>query len=411
MSLFRVCNAVYACLLTTCYVAAQSEGEKPSSSLPYATFSAFTGKPTKSRVRLRATPSYEGGIVRELKRDELLTVVGESDDFYEVLPPEDVQGYIFRTYILDGVVEGAHVNVRLKPDLDAPILAQLNSGDRIEGIIDPEHPKWMKVKLPENSHLYVAKEYLNRVGDVHFKSKIEHRQRAAAHLLHVLHEKTHAEFQQPFDKMEINDIRTHYQRFIAEYGDMPEMIEQAKQALTSLEVHYLQRKLAYLEEQAQAATTAKETNQKLAATLQAQQAKISHLEQQVAQRRTPSSVPPSPPPAQSPSPHMQAWIPVEDQLLEVWAQVTGSHSLQDFYEEQKQSSFVLRGTLEPYTRAVRNKPGDFLLIDPKSRLPIAFVYSTRVNLQDLVNQTVALRVSPRDNHGFAFPAYFALEIE
>jgi hypothetical protein len=42
-------------------------------------------------------------------------------------------------------------------------------------------------------------------------------------------------------------------------------------------------------------------------------------------------------------------------------------------------------------------------------LPIAYLYSTQVDLQGKVGQAVTLQAAPRPNHHFAFPAYFVLE--
>ena len=63
--------------------------------------------------------------------------------------PLQMSGPMFiRTFVLDNVIEGNRVNARLKPDLESPVVAQLNSGDRVEGIIHPANNKWMEIKLP-----------------------------------------------------------------------------------------------------------------------------------------------------------------------------------------------------------------------------------------------------------------------
>ncbi|MEK7339256.1 MAG: hypothetical protein AABZ92_00910, partial [Verrucomicrobiota bacterium] len=59
--------------------------------------------------------------------------------------------------------------------------------------------------------------------------------------------------------------------------------------------------------------------------------------------------------------------------------------------------------------AVKNKPGDFILRDKD--IPLAYVYSTVVNLQDLVGKRVSLIATPRPNNNFAFPSYFVLDVK
>jgi hypothetical protein len=44
-------------------------------------------------------------------------------------------------------------------------------------------------------------------------------------------------------------------------------------------------------------------------------------------------------------------------------------------------------------------------------IPVAYLYSTQVNLNTLLGKQVNLQVSPRYNNNFAFPAYFVLGVE
>jgi hypothetical protein len=108
---------------------------------------------------------------------------------------------------------------------------------------------------------------------------------------------------------------------------------------------------------------------------------------------------------------MSNWLPVEENLFKAWSLQTGKRHPQEFYEEQKQQSFVLRGIIDPYTRPIKNKPGDYMLLNTISKLPVAFLYSTHINLQDYVGHEVSVMVSPRNNNNFAFPAYFVLTLE
>src|SRR6185436_15600633 len=74
-------------------------------------FSPFTGKVKGRKVRLRAQPDLDGRVVRELGGQDMLVVVGEKGDFYAVEPPSGLKAYVFRSFVLDGVVEGNRVNV------------------------------------------------------------------------------------------------------------------------------------------------------------------------------------------------------------------------------------------------------------------------------------------------------------
>ncbi|MCB1112322.1 MAG: hypothetical protein KDK72_06685, partial [Chlamydiia bacterium] len=123
-------------------------------------FTAFTGKITRNKVRLRLQPNLDGHILRELKKGDMLVVIGEQDDYYAVQPTQDQKAYIFRTFVLDNTVEGNHVNVRLEPDVDAPIVAQLNTGDRVDGKVSPQNSKWLEITPPSSARYYISKEYV-----------------------------------------------------------------------------------------------------------------------------------------------------------------------------------------------------------------------------------------------------------
>ncbi len=106
---------------------------------------------------------------------------------------------------------------------------------------------------------------------------------------------------------------------------------------------------------------------------------------------------------------MLAWQPLEESMYHLWVATHGEKSIDEFYTEEQQGATTLSGIVEPYNRPVKNRPGDFIL--KMDNLPIAFLYSTRVNLEKLVGKKFNLLAAPRPNHHFAFPAYFVLDLE
>jgi uncharacterized protein YgiM (DUF1202 family) len=381
-------------------------------------FHPFTGRITKNKVRMRLQSAYDGSILREFNRNDLVVVLGETDDFYAVQPPSDFKAYVSRKYVLDNVVEGTRVNVRLKPELDSPIVAQLDSGQRIEGTIHPASNKWLEIKLPDTVRFYIAKEYIEKAGDVNYKARLEKKQNEAYQLLNTTASVSQSEMQKPFEQINIEGIKFTYQNLILDYPEFPELGLKAKEKLAALQEAYTSKKLAHLEHLSHASSSTIETNKKLSAELNAQKAKITHLEQQIEKNHQFTTIAQpivvsQPPPArkQHLPINMSLWLPLEQSLFNAWSQQTGNHNPKDFYEEQKQQGFVLRGVIDPYTRPVKNKPGDYMLINTASKLPIAFLYSTHINLQDYIGHEVSIVVAPRVNNNFAFPAYFVLTLE
>lgn len=396
----------------------KTETQKRPTSPISPKFDSFTGKISKNRVRLRLQPNYEGPVLREMNPGEYVVVLGETDDFYAIQPPTDFRAYVFRTYVLDNIVEADRVNVRLKPDRDATIVTQLKAGDRVDGIPATTNSKWLEVKLPNSTRFYIAKEYVNKVGDVNFKDRLDKKRDAANSLLNTTDAMSEAEVQKPFDQMGITGIKANYQHIIDDYQEFPEIVAKAQESLTSIQDAYNAKKLSYLEEQSRHASTTSEINKKLNAELQAQKSKVNYLEQQIEQGRQLTTVAQpavetpygTKKPTQLPI-NMSIWLPVEERLFNAWAQQTGRYNPSDFYNEQKQQAFILKGLIDPYNRAVKNKPGDYMLLNSTSKLPVAFLYSTHINLQDYVGHEVTILVTPRDNYNFAFPAYFVLSVE
>jgi hypothetical protein len=381
-----------------------------------SSFEAFTGKITKNKVRLRTQPNFDGLVLKELNQDDLLVIVGESDDFYTVQPPSDIKAYIFRTYVLDNVIEGTHVNVRLKPELDAPVLAQLNSGDRVEGSVTLRNPKWLEIALPQSVRFYIAKDYVEKVGDANLIARTEQRRLEVQRLIKTTQSISEMEMQKPFNQIHLDGIIANYKKIIAEYADFPQIVHQAKESLVALQETYTNRKIDYLEQQSQQSTAMALKSQRLSEELKVHKDKISLLENRIQQEKENKvTLAQSQPSKEIPvyPINMSSWFPNEDALFAEWLKQHGgiSTTLDDFYRAQKQDAFTLKGIIDPYNRPVKNRPGDYMLLSSSGRLPIAFLYSTKINLQNYVGHEVSIIVVPRPNNHFAFPAYFVLSIE
>ncbi len=339
-------------------------------------FSPFTGKVKRPKVRLRATADLEGRVVKELNKQDLLVVVGEKGDFYAVEPPAGSKAFVFRSFVLDGVVEGNRVNVRLEPTLDAPVIGHLNSGDQIKGTLSALNNKWYEITPPAGTRFYVAKEYIDSIGGPEVKDKLDKRRATAEQLLDAATLLTQVEMKKAYPEMDIDRIKHNYQTVMNEFNDFPELAGRAKEGFNALQEEYTQRKIAYLEEKAEGSTSSS-----------------SRVEM-----------------AMNPTDRMKMWEPVEESLYLSWASRHEDRSVDEFYEEEKQSAKVLTGIVEPYNAPVKRKPGDHVLKD-KDNAVKGYLYSTHINLQDYVGKKVSILVTPRSNNNFAFPAYFVLSVE
>lgn len=360
----------------------------PKITAPY--FDSFTGKITKGKVRMRASPSLDAPIIREMSKGELLIVVGENDEFYAVEPPTDVKGYIFRTFVLDNKIEGNRVNVRLSPNTDAPVIVQMNSGETVEGTISPLNNKWLEVSPPSYARFYVAKEFIEKVGDQHFMAKVAKRRDEVNRLLQSNYAISQQELQKSFPETKIDRIVANYELIVRDYSDFPEQSNRAKELLEEFRESYLHKKISYLEALAASRnmpTTVITTPQRPEEPIAAQ---------------VPTSI--------DPTIRTAYWTPIELARYEPWSnQHVGT--VDDFYAYEARHAVSLTGIITPYTRSIKNKPGDYVISNKATNLPIAYIYSTKVNLNDYVGQEVTIEGLSRPNNHFAYPAYFVLSIQ
>lgn len=378
-------------LFMLCFLnAGAAESQETQSKVSVNNIQSFTGKVSKNKVRMRINPSLDGPIAKELSKGELLLVVGETDEFYAVKPPTDLRGYIFRTYVLDNAIEGNRVNVRLAPNTESPVIGQLNTGDAVEGIISPLSNKWLEIAPPATTRFFVAKEYLEKVGDANYIAKMARRRDEVNQLLQAGYQLTQQEFQKHFPDIQLNAITANYQTIIRDYSDFTEQAARAAELLEEANETYLHKKIAYLEAKAESQISkANNINSRPAFGIDV--------------KSTPSS-------EHETDTRNLFWQPYETSLFQIWSQ-NNSGSQEDFYRSEKEQAVVLRGIIEPYSRSVKNKPGDYILINPDNQLPLAFLYSTRVNLNDKVGKTISVEAVERPNNHFAYRAYYVLDFK
>jgi len=345
-------------------------------------FSPFTGKITGSHVRMRLHPDLDASVVKELSKDQLVLVTAQEGSFYEVQAPEPIKAFIFRSFVLDGIVEGNRVNVRLAPDLEAPIIGHHNTGDRVGGVVSARDKKWLEIDPPSSSHFYVAKELIDKVGGPELKAEIDQRKETVAQLLQGVTNLAKEQMELPFEEIDFDRIKSGFVTIINEYSEFSKEAKDAKRLFANVQEQYLDKRLNYLE--GKTALASGETA-------------IAQSSDEVSseQTRLPSSI--------------SMWDQVEQGLFVAWSQANDQKALDEFYEEQRIAAVPLSGTLVAYTAPVNNKPGDYII--KRNNLPVAYIYSTQVDLDEFVGKKVTVIGSPRSNHNFAFPAYFVHEIE
>lgn len=357
-------------------------------------FQSFSGKILGYKVRLRTKPDLESHIIAQMNKDDLLLIVGEEDDFWKIAPPQETKAYVFRSFVLDGVVEVNRVNVRLEPSTESPVIAQLQKGDKVQGEISKEDHKWITISPPENTVFYIAKEFVGYAGNEAYIVTMNRKKEEVKELLNKAYLYTEQECKKPFNQMMPEKATSLFEKIIEEYSEFESFVQQAKEGLSLLQDSYLQKKIAFLEQKA----NVEENKQTLVKQTLVASKEI-----------TPELVNKTPQPINNapPSQRMDLWKSTETALFQKWSTFHPKKTMDDFYKEQKINSISVTGVVRRYDHKVKNKPGDFIL--EGARAPVGYLYSTMVNLEKYEGQKVSLLVSPRSNHHFAFPAYFVIE--
>jgi uncharacterized protein YgiM (DUF1202 family) len=400
--MLRSCLFIFSLTLTLNASPIKNSSGKKIPEKKETSFQAFTGKIVANKVRLRVKPDLESQILRQMNKNELLLVVGEDKDFYSVEPPKNTKAYVFRSYILDNVVEASRVNIRLEPHPDAPIIGQLDIGDKVNGQICPINHKWLEIPAPKQTHFYISKEFVTYAGATDYLATMDRRKTQVEELLNSGFLLADAECKKSYQDMSPSQAIHKFETVLSNFSDFPEAIGQAKEALTLLKETYLNKKIAYLEAKEELTSSAKEeliTKHKEENSKLFVNAPINsnpHLWKKRAQKKesTDSSNP---------------WNAIEESLFLSWTAFHSGKKLEDFYSEQMANASVLYGTVEEYKAEIQDRPGDFLLRNQSS--PEAYLYSTQVDLSQYVGQKVKLIASQRPNNHFAFPAYFVFVID
>jgi hypothetical protein len=347
-------------------------------------FEPFTGKVEGSRVRVRLRPDLSSHIICELTSEDLIAVVDEDSEFYSIKPTIGSKAYVFRTYVLDDVVEGARVNVRLEPNLNAPVVYQLNTGDSARGEICENNSKWLEIEMPKDVVFYVSNDYVTKVGEPDYLVVWEQRRGDVNTLLTDSILISKAELSKEFPAMNYDKVEAGFLAVLENYDDFSNHAEQAAEALELFKDEYLKKKVAFLEQKFEEVV----------------EAEIEEIDEEIAIEEYTAAH----------GDNMLAWGPAEQTVYGDWLVEHPDDTIEDYYIQSQENAIKLSGTIETYGRAVKNKPGDYVLRD-KRNLPVAYLYSTKVDLQDIVGQQIEVLVAPRDNNNFAFPAYFVLSVE
>ncbi|AAF39153.1 bacterial SH3 domain protein [Chlamydia muridarum] len=430
-----------SCGENTCLCAADSPKAKVDASIGNgASFSPFTGEIKGNRVRLRLAPHTDSSIIKELSKGDCLAVLGESKDYYVVAAPEGVRGYVFRTFVLDNVIEGEKVNVRLEPSTSAPILARLSKGTVVK-TLGAAQGKWVEIALPKQCVFYVAKNFVKNVGALELYNQKEGQKKIALDLLNSAMSFADAELQKKVEDIDLDAIYKKMNLAQAEeFKDVPGLQPLVQKALERVQEAFLAKSLEKGSHKTVESYKPVETQAQLQPQRQVIEEKnvsvvpeapvLSQVEEPKSVLTSSSEVEPLQDVGPikgsllshyirkkgfvKTSPVVEGRESFERSLFEVWVnlqpeEIRNGLTMESFYRDEQKKKRVLTGELEVYPHIVKNNPGDYLLKNGED--VVAFVYATSIDLSKWLGKRVVLECVSRPNNHFAFPAYIVLSIK
>ncbi|QVE49188.1 SH3 domain-containing protein [Chlamydia crocodili] len=382
--------------------AAPSVSKTPVAQMDKSSFSPFTGEIKGNRVRLRLAPHVDSSIIKELSKGDYIAVIGENKDYYIVAAPEGLKGYVFRTFVLDNIIEGEQVNVRLEPSTSAPVLVRLSRGTEIQATSSQPQGKWLEIALPSQCAFYVAKNFVSQKGSIDLYKHREGQKKIALDLLDSAVKFAQDELKKTLDSIDLEAIYKKVNLVQSEeFNDVPGLQPLIQKALEEIQDSYLSKSLANQDKAIgkQQASSSSDTFYSTEKPVTTGSLLSRHIRKQTVIKTSPKT---------------QGRESLEYSLFKIWAsmqpQENAKKLTQDaFYEEEKKKKQTFVGELEVYPHVVKNNPGDYLLKDKENT--IAFVYATKIDLEKWLGKRVSVECLPRPNNHFAFPAYYIINIK
>jgi hypothetical protein len=273
----------------------------------------------------------------------------------------------------------------------------LNSGDHVEGTVSPLNSKWLEISLPEHVRFFVAKEFVENIGDKTVYLELERRRKRLQESLSRLEQNMFDEMKKPFRDIQLAPLAAQLNQIISQNQDLPQQVERAHEILQKMQEAYLQRSIG------------------LKNIIDMKDSKIAQAQnEQPAAPNTPTN---TTEPKQESQKEQTAAASTPDfkkqEASFVQMQLKQDPSLNEalYYMKELEKGQMLQGVIKPNVRLVKNVPGDFVLVDPKTQIPQAYLYSTHIDLAPLCGKKAAVYVSERPNNNFAFKAYFVLRVE
>lgn len=113
---------------------------------------------TADRVNLRAIPSLQAETVGQVNYDDVLEALQLGTNWVEIVPPDGIDFWVHRDFIVNGQVNARELNVRAGPGINFKVVGQLERNDRVD--VRGEFSEWIKIGAPPGASVWIAREFV-----------------------------------------------------------------------------------------------------------------------------------------------------------------------------------------------------------------------------------------------------------
>jgi len=135
---------------------------------PAAPVAGRPGKVIANVLNVRARPGLNYERVAVLKRDDPVTVVGESEEWLEIAVPAAADAYV-SSHFLDlpsGKVKADRLRVHAGPSGVYSTYGFIERGFVVKPLADPDADGWLKIEAPATATVWVNRKFIEFQGEV-----------------------------------------------------------------------------------------------------------------------------------------------------------------------------------------------------------------------------------------------------
>ena len=117
---------------------------------------SITAKVIGQRVNLRAKAAPTAEVVSQVSDGDILKVKSVGDEWVEVVPPDAVEFWVHRDFVVEGGIVGNKVNVRAGPGINYTVVGTLDRGSAIES--KGAFGEWVRIGAFDDASLWISKD-------------------------------------------------------------------------------------------------------------------------------------------------------------------------------------------------------------------------------------------------------------